>query len=440
MAFRGGPPVVAAAAPSATAWTASRSAPPPTAAAPQEYYYDDDEYGMDDGGMASGAAMAAAAKSKPVDPRSRLTRIVLSGSAALKIIRHGTRTFPELCAGVLLGADDGEGGLEVTDTVAFPPAMGVARGGDDGAMDDGNNRGGGSVQDVAGFTNDAMRLLKDVNADDNCVGWYRSVNMGDWCTGDLIEEQFEHQEELDLGTGLAKCALIVYDPYQSENGNISLKALRLTDAFMDIMRSRQGSDIKAVAASYAAIAHVRMTDVFVEIPVEIWNPPLINRFLGSLAATAPTFTDDLDTDFDRLAIATDPYLEKNVAFISEAMDKLQGANAAAAQYQRQLALQKDKQAKFIAERKAENVKRAERGLEPLPLRDPDHHAFRPVRDSSRLDALSVRKQIDVYCEQMNAWAAQSIEKLYLVSATVQTKQAWSSSSGAAAAGAPSQAQ
>ena len=53
-----------------------------------------------------------------------LTRVSLSSLTLMKIVQHGTRSLPELCAGSLLGLDDGKGGLEVSDCFAFPVVSG----------------------------------------------------------------------------------------------------------------------------------------------------------------------------------------------------------------------------------------------------------------------------------------------------------------------------
>ena len=51
-----------------------------------------------------------------------LSKVSLSSLALLKIVQHGTRALPELCAGSLLGLDDGHGCLEVTDCFGYPSA------------------------------------------------------------------------------------------------------------------------------------------------------------------------------------------------------------------------------------------------------------------------------------------------------------------------------
>jgi len=357
-----------------------------------------------------------------------LTKVTISSLALMKIVQHGTRSLPELCAGSLLGVDDGKGGLEITDCFAYP-SVSTTSATPSAVEDEDEDAGAQAESDVTEFREDMLRLLRDCNSDDFCVGWYRTVNMGDWCNTNLVEQQFEHQDECDQGTGKAKSVLIVYDPYQTDKGMLSIKALRLTDVFMEIMRVRASADAKHAAASDAALSRLRMNDVFYEIPVEFDDSSTLARMAlmelktGSSAAQQPFELSDIG--LDRLVLATDPYLEKNVAFAIEELDSLQEEQQKGVQFQRQVQRQKQAQDKWIAQRKQENALRIERGEEPLPLKDLSQPFFKVLKDNSKLGSLLVRKQLDIYCEQVNDWSAQSFEKLFLVGA-VQQQQLGSS--------------
>jgi len=354
-----------------------------------------------------------------VSGAATLTKVTISSLALLKIAQHGTRALPELCAGCLLGLDDGKGSLEVTDCFAYPSSS--AKTGQDDDGDDGAQ----GESDAAEFRDDMLKLLRDCNVDDFCVGWYRTVNMGEWCNLDVIEHQFEHQEDCDQNTGKAKSCLIIYDPFQSEKGVLAIKALRLTDAFMEVMRVRDSADVRHAMASDAAFSRFKMSDIFYEIPFEIDDSSTLSRLAltGLTLGRAPRQpVESSDTGLDRLVLATDPYLEKNVSFAIEELDALQTEQQKAKNYQTQLQRQKQQQDQWITQRKQENALRADRNEEPLPLRDPANPIFKPLRDSSKLGSLLVRKQIDIFCDQMNNWSAQSFEKLYLLSSVQQQQQ------------------
>lgn len=344
---------------------------------------------------------------------STLSGVSISSLALMKLVQHGTRSLPELCAGSLLGLDDGEGQLEVTGCFPYPSAssMTAAAFAEDGEELDANQ----IEADISDFRLDYMRLLRDCqSSDDFCVGWYRTVNMGDWCTLDIVEQQYEHQEECDAQTGKAKSVLVIYDPYQTENGVLAIKALRLTDAFMDVMRVRLSSDPKHMSASDVALSQMKMGDVFYEIPIAFTSG-------GTLAARAvEQFAPLAETvQFDRLVLDPNPKLEKNLAFAVEELEHLKSEAQNGANFQKFMVKQKQQQELWVAQRKQENLHREKRGEEPLPLRDLSLSFFKTYRDASKLNTLLIRKQIQVYCEQVDEAANNSFEKLRLLGALQQ---------------------
>jgi translation initiation factor 3 subunit H len=55
-----------------------------------------------------------------------------------------------------------------------------------------------------------MRCLREVNVDDNSVGWYQSTNMGNFMNQSLIEHQFEFQQ------ALSKSVLIIHGKQRTQ--------------------------------------------------------------------------------------------------------------------------------------------------------------------------------------------------------------------------------
>ena len=320
--------------------------------------------------------------------------------------------------------DSADGKLEISDCFAWPSPPALPEG------DQAEDALAAAEQDALEFQQDMMRVLRDGNGDDNCVGLYRSVNMGDWCNADFIEQQFEQQDELDTA-GIPRSVLIMYDPYQTAHGSLALKAVRLTDAFMDVMRSRNSPDARVAVATELALSHFLSSDVFYEIPIVIENSSLVKSYLYDLRPKL-----NLEAiEFEGLVVSTDPYLEKNVAFIVEELDRLQKEKVHAAAHARSIQTQKvyffivlgiwiylsnafpdfekNQQNAFIAARKIENEQRAARGEEPLPLKDLTLDCFKTLKDTSKLSTLLIRKQVDIYCEQINAFSASSFELQFL---------------------------
>lgn len=81
-----------------------------------------------------------------------------------------------------------------------------------------------------GYQLDMMRCLREINVDNNMVGWYQSTISGSYQVVEIIDTFVNYLENLE------RCICIVYDATASLTGSIGLKAIRLTDAFVDAYR------------------------------------------------------------------------------------------------------------------------------------------------------------------------------------------------------------
>lgn len=79
------------------------------------------------------------------------------------------------------------------------------------------------------YTRDMLRCLREVNVDNNTVGWYQSTLMNSWLDPDspFIEAQYEFQ------CSVPKSVCLIYDPIRTSSGSVFLKAYRLTDRFFN---------------------------------------------------------------------------------------------------------------------------------------------------------------------------------------------------------------
>jgi len=75
-----------------------------------------------------------------------------------------------------------------------------------------------------------MRALRDVKVDNNSVGWYQCSYLGSYCTKDTIAHQ------VDFQTAIPNSVLVVYDGVRTGLGQLAVKAVRLTDAFMNAVK------------------------------------------------------------------------------------------------------------------------------------------------------------------------------------------------------------
>jgi len=150
-------------------------------------------------------------------------------------------------------------------------------------------------------------------------------------------------------------------------------------------------------------------DIFEEIPIKIHNNLLTKALLWELDEIA-----EMDPDFERLELSTNPFLEKNLEFLIECLDDLSQEQNKFTYHQRTIQRQLQQQAQWLQKRKTENAIRKNKGEEPLPEDDPTNPIFKLTPEPSRLESLLITNQINNYCKQINHFAGNSFTKLFLV--------------------------
>mmetsp|Transcript_2633 Transcript_2633/g.3360 ORF Transcript_2633/g.3360 Transcript_2633/m.3360 type:complete len:334 (+) Transcript_2633:1-1002(+) len=306
-----------------------------------------------------------------------VSEVHIDGLAVLQMVKHCNECLPLMVAGSLLGLDS-SGVLEVTHSFPCPSSSS-----EDQEI---------PSEDVDGqeFQMEMMKMLREVNVDNNCVGWYQSMYLGSFFTGTLIENQFSYQDNLSDNS-----VVILYDPIQTSNGTLTLKAFRLTQAFMKRNRAKENT-------------FIRPSEILEEIPIKIRNPGLVNAMVFDLVKGA----DGVDCSFDRLDLSVRPYLEKNLAFLCSWVDDLAAEHQKFQHYSRSVSKQKQEKLRWLAKRRHENELRRGEGEELLP-EEPDPAMFQTPGGPNRLEALLITNQINTYCEQVNKFAGASYSKLFL---------------------------
>ncbi|CAM8914899.1 hypothetical protein QQ045_032983 [Rhodiola kirilowii] len=311
--------------------------------------------------------------------------VQIEGLAVLKIIKHCKEFSPALVTGQLLGLDVGRV-LEVTNCFPFPIRE------DDEEIE----------ADGANYQLDMMRCLREVNVDNNTVGWYQSTLLGSFQTVELIETFMNYQENIK------RCVCIIYDPSRSNQGVLALKAMKLSDSFMDLYRSSNGS----FSGEKLREKNLTWVDIFEEIPIKVSNSALISAFMTELEADSPV----TQCDYDRLRLSTNPFMERNLEFLTECMDDLAVEQQKFQYHYRNVSRQQAQQQAWLQKRRTENMTRKAAGEELLPEEDPSNPLFKPIQEPSRLDSLLITNQIANYCNQINGVAGQSFSKLHLMKA------------------------
>lgn len=322
---------------------------------------------------------AAASQTKEEVP---LRVVEVDGQVVLRIVKHCREAQPSLVTGQLLGLDIGST-LEITSCFPFP-----SRAADEDDENDGAN-----------YQLEMMRCLREVNVDNNTVGWYQSTYLGSYQTVEFIETFLNYQENIK------RCVCLVYDPTRSSQGILALKALRLTDSFMSVYRT---TDFTAAQILEKGLG---WNSVFQEIPLTVTNSALVSALLADLTADTAFTQADLDT----LSLSTNPFLEKNLEFLIDCMEDLQGESQKVALYQRMQQKQLQQQLQWVQKRKTENQMRKAQGQELLPEDDPSAPAYKVIQEPPRLDSYLIVNQVDNYCAQITDFGSAALQKMYLMS-------------------------
>lgn len=327
------------------------------------------------------AAVSFAAAAQTAKEEVPLRLVAVDGQVVLRIVKHCREAQPSLVTGQLLGLDIGST-LEVTSCFPFP-----SRAGEDDDEDQGAN-----------YQLEMMRCLREVNVDNNTVGWYQSTYLGSYQTVEFIETFLNYQDNIK------RCVCIVYDPTRSSQGILALKALRLTDSFMNIYRTTDFTAAQLIDKG------LDWNNVFQEIPLTVTNSALVSALMSDLTVGLPATQADADT----LNLSTNPFLEKNLEFLIDCMEDLQGESQKVAMFHRMLTRQQQQQAQWLQKRRAENLVRKAQGQEPLAEDDASAPASKAIPEPPRLDSFLIINQVHNYCSQINQFGSSALQKLYLV--------------------------
>jgi len=314
--------------------------------------------------------LEAAVIADAADPT--LNVIQIDGLVVLKIIKHCQDHLPDTVTGQLLGLDFATT-LEVTNCFPFPSRS-------EDHEEEADDAG-------AEYQIDMMRCLRVVNVDNNTVGWYTSAYLGAFLNEGVIETQYNYQATIK------KCVVIVFDPFKTSQGLLSLRAYRLTQPFMDLYKQQNFTKESLEEAS------LTFKDILEEIPIKIHNMHLVNALLYDLKTKDTTTA----TCFERLNLSTNPFLEKNLEFLTDCLDDLSVEQGKFQMYQKALQRQQTQMQAYLQKKKAE-------GEEP---EEDLSHMFKPITQPSRLESLLITNQINNYCEQVNQFAGTGFTKLFL---------------------------
>jgi len=313
----------------------------------------------------------------------------------LQIIKHCRDALPELGYGQLMGLPV-DNRLEVTNSFAFPmkktapvqPQRKSRWGDEEPVVEEDDGMDAYQVQ--------MMHCLREVNVDNNTVGWYQATYLGNFMNQNTIEIQYSYQQSI------SQSVVIIYDPLKTEQGTLSLRAFRLSDKFCKLYKE---NDFSAVA-----LMKNDFNQVFDELPLVLYNTWYDKALLYQLCG--PEYRRET---IGRLDLSTVPFLEKNMEMLLECVDDLNKEQSQYAYHQRNASRQ---QQQLLQKMRMENAQREANGEPVLTEKDmarnPQYAAlFKTSQLPSRLDNLLITNQIESYCQSINKFAGKSFSKLYV---------------------------
>lgn len=335
-----------------------------------------------------------------------ITDVHLDGMALMKMIKHckdnhavnGSNAW-----GALLGMDMG-GTLEVSNVFGLP-GMRAERGDED------ERTTKSSMQYMA----EMLRLLHQVNADVSPVGLYQGSFLGPFLNTAIVDglNTLSLLMEREGQRGRGKAVMLVHDYAQLAQGNLVVKAYRLSPSFIDAYRKGKFS------AQHLIEHRLTFSNVLIEIPVHVRNTALMDAMLSTLTTEnvpesriAPRTSKELLTHPIDMHVAPDN-MDLNLALepvlVSTLESTLDAAEAYASEsgnvgYQaRQIAREKARADAFLTRRKAENATRESAGLAPLPL-DEVNKLFKIPAEPNRLESLLLLNQLDSAAQRLTETA------------------------------------
>jgi len=330
--------------------------------------------------------------SEGLHQQEKVREVHIDGLAVMKIIRHCDESLPTMVAGSLLGLDI-DGVLEVTYAYPFPATK----------VDNENREQTGTETqpkdeiDGNDYQMEMMKMLREVNMDNNCVGWYQSMYLGTMYTADVVSCQYSYQSAEELSDNTI---VIMYDPVQTRKDSLVLKAFRLSDEYIEMRKNKINSYIKS-------------SDILVEIPLKIKNSGHVSAFVRCLH---DSHKEELDCVFESLSLkTTDSYVERHLEMIGNWLDDFLDEQKRLHVHSKMISKPRQEQIRWINKRRVENQERLEDGKDELPT----HLSFsdlKPLPDGpSKLDHILLLGQLKKYCKQVNQHVDSSIHKLYTTS-------------------------
>ncbi|KAG6381240.1 translation initiation factor 3 subunit 3 [Boletus reticuloceps] len=359
-----------------------------------------------------------------------LTCVQLDAMVVTKIVQHGREAPSASAHGLLLGLDL-DGILEVSNSFPLPSQT--------------SEEDDKSPKSIARYQASMLRSLKEVQGDDNVVGFYQATTLGAFFDRTLVDTQAIHQERLRHGGVVVVHGDLISPARQlveidgadrcitNRKGKCVVPGIQ-TDVFVyGRIQEREFQLFKVgcaylVDVEYAGFTiyyslmarRLKFSSILEEIPVRVRTNPLASAFLerlvapGSGAYTTRQLTEGetpgLGGSFSVLDLGQSG-VSRSLELVSEAIDSYRTEDGNVAYLTRQITREKLRAETYVAKRKEENVQRVAQGLSPLPEEDVSR-LFKVPGEPSRLESMLLLGQADAYAKSMESLAGIALVNMY----------------------------
>ncbi|KRX82036.1 Eukaryotic translation initiation factor 3 subunit H [Trichinella sp. T6] len=241
-----------------------------------------------------------------------------------------------------------------------------------------------------------LKYFRTINIDYLVLGYYQTAPFGGFFTETMIQSLIDYQTHDEDSVAL------VYDPVRCIQGNLDIKAYRLSPRTIELCTSGFTLDVmKSTGVNYSNLLE--------EIPIVIKNSRLSHLMISKMALAGKP---GKPSKF--LNMCSSNVLEKNLKLMMINMEVL---NAEVVKYNRYLFMKNRYECQkesWIHKRLAENELRRERGEPPLPVEEDFQKIFKMPLPTKVLDGLLAACEINAYANYCRQESAGDLCKLHFV--------------------------
>ncbi|KRY21379.1 Eukaryotic translation initiation factor 3 subunit H [Trichinella patagoniensis] len=241
-----------------------------------------------------------------------------------------------------------------------------------------------------------LKYFRTMNIDYLVLGYYQTAPFGGFFTETMIQSLIDYQTHDEDSVAL------VYDPVRCIQGNLDIKAYRLSPRTIELCTNGFTLDVmKSTGVNYSNLLE--------EIPIVIKNSRLSHLMISKMALAGKP---GKPSKF--LNMCSSNVLEKNLKLMMINMEVL---NAEVVKYNRYLFMKNRYECQkesWIHKRLAENELRRERGEPPLPVEEDFQKIFKMPLPTKVLDGLLAACEINAYANYCRQESAGDLCKLHFV--------------------------